>query len=408
MNKSIYNRPLDKRTAFSSMKLFICAISVGLIFAMPACGKKNKEVQHTPDVEVANVVQKDVPIYGEWVGTTDGLINATIRAQVQGYLIKRNYNEGDFVKKGQVLFEIDPRTFRATVDEAKGQLAQWEARWQTAKANLNRIKPLAEQNAVSKKDLDDAIGSEQSTYASVLSARAALERAELNLGFTKVTSLIDGIAGIAKAQIGDLVGPGQLEELTTVSTVNPIKVYISASEQEYLKAAETHFDAEKLSLEMVLTDGKIFPHRGKLILADRQIDVKTGTIKLGAVFKNPNNVLRPGQFAKVRAVIYSKKDALLVPQRAVTELQGSYQIAVVGSDNKVDIRPVKMGERVENMWVVDSGLKAGERVIAEGIQKVAQGMLVNPKPFGANKKATPDKPSEANTKDKTSPKTEKR
>ena len=315
------------------------------------------------------------------MGTTDGIINATIRSQVQGYLIKRNYWEGDTVKKGQVLFEIDPRPFQAALDQAKGNLGISEALWAQARANLARVKPLAAENAVSQKDLDDAVASEQSNGAQVASNKAAVEKARLELGFTKVTSLIDGIAGISKAQIGDLVGPSSPEELTTVSKVDPIKVYISLSEQEYLYAMEHHRGAEKVPLEMILADGSTYPHKGEFFLADRQVDVKTGTIKVGSIFKNPTSLIRPGQFARIRALISTKKNALLVPQRAVTELQGSYQVAVVDKDNKVDIRPVKAAERIETLWVIDQGLKPGERVVAEGVQKVAQGITVEPKPF---------------------------
>ena len=365
-----------------------------IMFMSVGCGKHQQAGSQTPPVEVTNVIQKDVPVYHEWVGTMDGIINATIRAQVQGYLIKRNYWEGDLVKKGQVLFEIDPRPFEAALDQAKGNLGMSEASWARAKANLARVKPLAAENAVSQKDLDDAVASEQSSRAQVQSNQAAVEKARLELGFTKVVSLIDGIAGIAKAQVGDLVGPNQAQELTTVSKVDPIKVYISVSEQEYLYAAEkAHGDAEKMVLEMVLTDGSTYPYKGEFILADRQVDVKTGTITVGAIFKNPRNILRPGQFARVKALIHTKKGALLVPQRAVTELQGSYQVAVVGPDNKVDIRPVKVSDRAGTLWVVDEGLKPGERVIVEGLQKVRQGMTVVPQPFAEQGKAAPGPPS---------------
>lgn len=249
------------------------------------CGKEQKAQPQAPIVEVVEVIQKDVPVYAEWVGTLDGAVNATIRAQVQGYLIKQNYKEGDFVKKDQVLFEIDPRPYQAAIEEAKGQLAQAEARWQTAKANLVRIRPLAEQSAVSKKDLDDAIGAEESTHASVMSAKAALDKAQLNLDWTKVTSLIDGIAGIAKAQIGNLVGPGSIEELTTVSTINPIKCYVSLSEQEYMRAMERRSkQAGKVRLELILSDGTTYPHKGEFAFADRQVDVRTGTIRVATTF----------------------------------------------------------------------------------------------------------------------------
>ncbi len=333
-----------------------------------------------PEVVVVEVAQRDIPVYSEWVGTTDGTVNATIRAQVQGYLNKQNYQDGEFVKKGQILFEIDPRPFKAVVDQAKGQLAQKEARWRTAKATLDRIRPLAAQNAISQKDLDDAIGMEQSTQADVISAKASLEKAQLELGFTKILSPIDGIAGIAKAQIGDLVGTPGSPELATVSTVNPIRVFVSVSEQEYLRSIQDK--AEKkgpaAEIELILADGALYPHKGTFGFADRQVDVKTGTIRVATVFPNPGNVLRPGQFGKVRAVTKSS-GALLVPQRAVTELQGRYQVAVVGPDNKVDIRPVKLGDRVDSLWIVLEGLKPGERVVAEGVQKVREGMVVSPK-----------------------------
>jgi membrane fusion protein (multidrug efflux system) len=292
-----------------------------------------------------------------------------------------------------------------------------------SKANLARIRPLAEQNAVSKKDLDDAIGQEESNHAAVLEAQAgvvaaqaaegvaksAVDKAQLDFDFTKLTSPVAGIAGIAKAQIGNLVGPGQLEELTTVSTVDPIKVYISVSEQEYMWAMEKMPGAaRKMPLELILADGRVYPYQGEFALADRQVDVKTGTIRVGALFKNPGNILRPGQFARVRALITVKTGALLVPQRAVTELQGTYQVAVVGPDNKVDIRPVKAAERVDLLWVIDEGLKPGERVVVEGIQKVRQGMLVTPKPFGAQVPPQPETTSKSQEKSPEPEKTKKR
>lgn len=349
------------------------------------CTKEQKVEVMPPEVQVVDVIPRDVPIYQEWVGTMDGLVNATIRAQVSGYLIKQNYREGDLVKKGQVLFEIDPRPFAAAVAQAKGELARQEAGYENAKLTLARVKPLAEQNALSKKDLDDATSREQATAASVLTAKAAVQKAELDLEFTRITSPIDGIAGIAKAQIGNLVGPGIKEELTTVSTVNPIKVYIQVSEQQYLKTREgmegQEPRAREIPLQLILADGSIYPSQGKFSLADRQVDVTTGTLKVAALFPNAGNLLRPGQFARVRAQIEVKKGSLLVPQRAVTEMQGKYLVAIVGPDSKAEIRPVKPGERVDSLWVIDEGLKPGEKVVAEGIQKVKQDMPVIPKPF---------------------------
>jgi membrane fusion protein (multidrug efflux system) len=355
----------------------------GVFFLMTACQKGEKDRDNAPPtVQVAQVIRQDIPVYSEWIGTTDGMVNATIRAQVQGYLIKQNYREGDFVRKGQILFEIDPRTFQAAADQAKAQLAGQQARWETAKANLKRIIPLAEQNAVSKRDLDDATGQEQTAHAAVISAQAVVEKSALDVGFTKIISPVDGIAGIAKTQIGNLVGPGVIEELTTVSTVDPIKVYISVGEREYLNVVERGRNSfRNIPLELILSDGSVHPYKGRFALSDRQVDLKTGTIKLAALFKNPGNILRPGQFARARDQLRIKKGALLVPQRAVTELQGGYQVAVVGPDNKVDVRSVKAAERVGSLWVIDGGVMPGERVVAEGVQKVKQGMVVNPSAY---------------------------
>lgn len=366
------------------------------------CGKEEKAAAPPPPaVVVSEVIRKDVPVYTEWVGTTDGLVNATIQAQVTGYLVNQDYREGELVRKGQVLFEIDPRTFQAAVDAAKGALAQAEARWDTAKANLARVRPLAEKNAVSQKDLDDSVGAEQSTRASVESAKAQLETAQLNLGFTRVASPVDGIAGIAKAQIGNLVGPGQIQELTAVSTVDPIKVYIAVSEQEFMKfqrgkdkqAGER--SADPIPLELILADGTVYPHKGRFSLADRQVDVRTGTIRFGALFPNPGNLLRPGQFGTVRATMETKKGALLVPQRAVTEVQGKFLVAVVGSDNAVELRPVAPAERVGSLWVIDKGLKPGETVVVEGVQKVRTGVRVAPTQAAAEGEAKPPTPPPA-------------
>jgi len=346
-----------------------------------ACEKKKTGTPPPPVVEVVTVEQKDVPIFQEWVGTLDGYVNAVIRPQVTGYLIRQNYREGELVKKGQILFEIDPRTFQASLDQAMAQLSQQKARHETTKASLARIRPLAEKNAVSQKDLDDAVGAELSTRSSVEAAQAAVENAKLNLGFTKITSPVDGIAGIAKAQLGDLVGPNMQTELTAVSTVNPIKVYINVSEQEYLKAREGNRNIEEIPLQLILADGSVYPHKGKFALSDRQVDPTTGTIKIGTVFSNPNNILRPGGFGLLRAQMEVKKGAILVPQRAVGEIQGKTLIAVVGADNKVELRPVKVGGQVGSDWMISEGLKSGETIVVEGIQKVKSGMPVSPKPF---------------------------
>ncbi len=351
--------------------------------AATGCRKaQTKDAPERPVVEVAGVVQRDQPIYSEWTASTDGLVNATIRAQVSGYLIRQNYKEGDYVKKGQVLFEIDPRPFQAALEQAKGQLEQQKARYVTAKANLERIKPLVEQKAVSMRELDDAVGNEQAGLAAVLTAQAAVDKAALDLGFTRIVSPISGIAGIARAQLGNLVGPGSIEELTTVSTVDPIKVYVPLSEQEYLKNVQGGGrKGGRVSLDLILADGRLHPYKGAFAFADRQVDVKTGTIRVAGLFPNPGNVLRPGQFARVRAETSVRKGALLVPQRAVAEFQGGYHVFVVTSENKVATRPVRVGERVDSLWVIDTGLNPGERVIAEGLQKVKDGAVVTARPF---------------------------
>ena len=373
-----------------------------VLLVLAGCGKSEQSQALPPDVEVAHVEQKDVPIWHEWIGTLDGLVNAQIRPQVTGYLLRQNYKDGSFVKKDQLMFEIDPRTFKAALDQAKGQLANAEQQLAQAEANqvkaqldVNRYVPLAKEQAVTQQDLDNAVQANRAAQAQVRAAKgqidaakAQVDAAQLNLGFTKVASLIDGIAGIAQAQIGDLVGPTSL--LTTVSTVDPIKVYFPVSERGYLDYVKENPDAAKraaqekqLGLELILADGSLYPHKGTFSFADREVDVKTGTLRLQGLFPNPGNILRPGQFARVRAITTTKKGVLLVPQRAVTELQGIYQVAVVGNDNKVSIRPVKVGERVGTEWIIQDGLKPGEQVVAEGTQRVKAGITVDPKPFKA-------------------------
>jgi membrane fusion protein (multidrug efflux system) len=378
------SQQMNRRT-FSSRVLSPIVLGLVILFlagAMAAgCKKEAKVAAGPPDVEVIEVAKQDVQVAKEWVGSMDGSVNAVIRAQVQGYLVKQQYTEGQFVKKGQPLFQIDPRTFQAAVDQAKADVAQKKARWDTTKANLARVRPLAEQNAVSKKDLDDAIGNEESAHSAYDAAKAALDKAQLDLGFTRIASPIDGIAGVAKAQIGDLVGPGQTEELTTVSDVNPIKVWVPISEQEFLRlqASRPATGQPKRKIEMVLSDNSIFPKQGEFAFADRQVDPATGTLKVAILFPNPGNVLRPGQYAKVRAVMESIPGALVVPQRAVNELQGNFQLAVVGADNKVSVRTVKPGSKTGSLIVISEGLQPGERIVVEGLQKVKDGMTVNPK-----------------------------
>lgn len=364
------------------------------------CSKPEQPKPPPPEVLVVQVKQRDVPIWKEWIGTLEGLVNAQIRPQVTGYLLRQTYKEGSFVKKGQLLFEIDPRTFQAALDEAKGKLASAEGQLATAQANqvkaqqdVGRYTPLAKEQAIPQQDLDNAIQANAAAQAQVRAARAqieaakaAVESAQLNVGFTKVVSLIAGIAGIAQAQIGDLVGPSSL--LTTVSTLDPIKVYFPVSEREYLEYVRENPESapNHPALEMVLADGSIYPQKGKISFSDRQVDVKTGTLRVQGVFPNPGNVLRPGQYARVRAITKTAKGALLVPQRAVTEQQGSYQVAVVTSGNTIEIRPVKVGERAGTEWIIEDGLKPGENVVAEGLQQVQAGMIVNPRPSGASSK----------------------
>ena len=371
--------------------------------AFLGCGKSDAPKPRPPDVEVVQVEQKDVPIWKEWIGILEGLVNAQIKPQVTGYLLRQTYKDGAFVKKDQLLFEIDPRTFQAALDQAKGQLANAEGQLAQYKANqikaqndVNRYTPLAKEEAIAQQDLDTAIQTNEAAKAQVEAAKAQIEAAKaalasanLNLGFTRVLSLIDGIAGIAQAQIGDLVGPSSL--LTTVSTVDPIKIYFPVSEREYLDYVKEHPDEEKrhLDLQLILANGSVYPHPGRTTLVDRQVDVKTGTLRVQGVFPNPGNVLRPGEYARIRTVIATRKAALVVPQKAVSELQGNYQVAIVGNDNKVQIRPVKVGERIGTDWIIAEGLKPGERVVAEGLQKVRGGMAVNPKPVTATAAAQP-------------------
>jgi membrane fusion protein (multidrug efflux system) len=325
-------------------------------------------------------------VYSEWVATLDGYVNAQIRPQVSGYIIKQNYTEGSLVRKGQVLFEIDPRPFQAALDRAKGDLAQAQAQLGKSTLDVKRDTPLAEARAIAQSQLDTEIQAKLGAQAVVESDKAAIEQAELNLEWTKVTSLVDGIAGIAQVQIGNLVGPNSV--LTSVSQLEPIKAYFPISEREYvLVQKESNAISSKRtirffgnSLELILTDGSIYPQKGKILLADRQVDSNTGTIRIVAAFPNPGNVLRPGQYGRVRVETRMKNGALLLPQSAVAQSQGSYQVAVVGSDHKVSMRSVKPGETVGTMWVIDEGLKPGEQVVVEGLQNLREGTRVTSKP----------------------------
>ena len=345
-------------------------------------GKSHTTSPPPPLVEVVTVTQADVPLYHEWIGVLEGLVNAHIRAQVTGYLVSQNYREGDPIKKDDLLFEIDRRPFQAALDQAKGQLAQAEARLGKTELDVKRYAPLVKDKAISQEEYDDAVQANLEAQAAVVSAKAQVEQADLNLGFTRIRSPIDGIASIANGQIGDLVGPST-GELTTVSTVDPIKVYYNVTEQAYInftKLFSTESDRyerlRQLEVELILADGSIYSHTGHIYAADRQISLTTGALRIEAQFPNPNYALRPGGFARVRVRFDLAKGALLVPQRAVMELQGSYQVAVVEADNKIVIQPVRVGERSGNLWIIQQGLRLGQRVVVEGIQKVREGMLV--------------------------------
>lgn len=412
----------------------LSVLLAGTLAMTTGCARTGGAASAAPpplEVQVTAVQQKDVPIYKEWIGTLDGLVNADIKAEVSGYLIQQAYTEGTFVRQGQLLFQIDPRPFQAELDQARGRLAQSEAQLQQAQAQLaqaeagvtvaeanqhrvqldvDRYTPLVQAQAITQQDFDNATQNNMAAKAqlqaaraevetaraqitaataAVESAKAAVETAQINLGFTHITSPIDGIPGIALQQVGALVSPAS-GAMTTVSTLDPIKVYFTASEQEYLDFARRYPTAEQrqahtreLDLQLILADGSVYAQKGKFDFADRQVDVRTGAIRLAGLFPNPGNSLRPGQYGRVRTATQTLQGALLIPQVAVIDLQGTHQVAVVDSDNKVRIEPVNLGDTIGRDWIVRNGLKAGERVVAEGLQKVRPGMQVNPKPFEA-------------------------
>ncbi len=393
-------------------------VAAAALFAVAAGCRQSRQSAAgpppAPEVSVTTAIQRDVPISGEWVATLEGFLNAQIQPYVSGYVIRQNYREGGFVHKDDVLFEIDPRPFQATLDQARGQLAQ--ARGQLAQAegqvaeataqlelaqiNVKRDTPLVEARAIAQSQLDSERQAQKTAEAniatskaaivtataSIQTAEAAVKTAELNLGFTQVRSLVDGIAGIAAVQIGNLVSPSTV--LTTVSQVDPIRVYFPIAEQEYLKVSGLSKSGRGdgwmksgsgTQLRLLLADGSLYAHAGRVYFTDRQVDPKTGTIRIVATFPNPGNILRPGQFGRVQAVKETLRGAVLLPQRAVSEIQGRHQIAVVGADNCVSLRGVEVGPRVDTMWVIESGLQPGERVITEGVVKVADGTKVTPR-----------------------------
>ena len=371
-------------------QIFTGFVSAVLLLNALGCSNSNVRAAAPPPppvVEVAPVIQKDVPVQGEWVGTLEGYVNAQIQPQVSGYLIRQDYHEGAFVKKGQLLFEIDPRPFQAVLDQAKGQLAQAEAQMANADQNVKRDVPEAEAHAIPQSQLDTDTQSLRGAKAAVETGQASVEQAELNLGYTRVVSLIDGIAGINTVQVGNLVGPSTV--LTAVSQVSPIKVYFPISEQEYLRMADgggpgsvdwlTH--ASRIPLRLTLADGSVYPHPGRIVFADRQVNTQTGTIQIVGEFPNSRNLLRPGQYARVQAPTGNIAGALLIPQAAVSQQQGSNQVTVIGADNRAQLRSVQVGPRVGSLWVITSGLKPGERVAAVGAEKAKEGEPVNPTPY---------------------------
>ncbi len=380
-----------QRGSFKDSLLLLGVISVVFI---SGCEKAKQPVAASLlTVKVTEVLQQDVPVQQEWVGTLDGMVNAKINAQVTGYLIKQNYKEGDLVQKNQQLYQIDQRPFEATLAQAKANLAQQQAVLTTNQLAMNRVKRLLPEKAVSVLDRDNAVGAVASSQAQVLAAQAAVETAQLNLGFTKITSPITGIAGLSKAQLGDLVGPGSTSnELTQVSQVEPIRAYIGLDEKQYLRLAQrvqsNVGQPESVPFQLTLADNSIYPDNGTIYFANRQVDVNTGTIKIAVLFSNPKNILRPGMYARIRATTDVKRDALVVPQQAVIRLQTATQLAVVNADKSISIRPVNLGETSGTQVVIEDGVKAGEQVIVEGQQKIREGMKVNVAPYLSEEKPT--------------------
>ena len=381
-----------------SKNIGISALSAASLVLLTACAKKQSGPPPNVgpvQVSVAAVEQRDVSLDGDWVATLDGYVNAQIQPQVSGYLIKQDYREGSVVQSGEVLFEIDPRPFQATLDQAEGQLAQARAQLGLADINVMRDTPLAKARAIAQSQLDNDVQQQAAQIAAVRTAEANVEQAQLNLGFTKVRSLVTGIAGRAMTQVGNLVS--QSMALTTVSQVNPIKVYFSISEQEYLglsgrvKAGgkvDLLRSGNTIPLQLMLGDGNIYPYKGQIVLVDRQVNPQTGTIQIAGSFSNPQNLLRPGQFGRIKAETEVRHDALLIPQRAVNELQGSYQVAVVGSGNIVQIRSVVLGPQLGSDLIIMSGINPNERVVTEGVSKLKDGMRVSPQPTTAAAKVT--------------------
>lgn len=371
------------------------SLTTGLAAAVllsASCKKEPAAPTPPPRVEVLTVAPQDVSIYREWVGTLEGYVTAQIRAQVSGYLMKQNYAEGSAVKEGELLFQIDPRTFQAALDQAKGRLGQDQAQYGKTELDVKRFRPLAQDGAISQQELDDAVQANLMAAAAVKADEAAVAAAALNLGFTKILSPIVGVAGLAQVQIGDLVSPGG-SVLTTVSTLDPMRVYFSVSEQFYLAHRRQFTTPEErtrhqtgLEFQLILADGTLHPYPGKFFFENRQVDLNTGTIQLAVLIPNPQLLLRPGGYARVRSKSDTLRGVLAVPQRAVTELQSSFEVAVVGESNRVHLQPVRVGEQVGSQWVIESGLHPNDRIVAEGTQKAKEGMVVDPQPY--NEKAS--------------------
>ena len=354
-----------------------------LAACLTACSRKAEQAgPPPPTVIVATVTPRDVPVVKEGVATLDGFINANINAQVQGYIISRDYKEGSVVKKGDLLFQIDPRPFEASLAQAKANLAKDKAMQLKASADQMRAMQLFIGKVISAQERDAAVAAAESNKANVDADEAAVKTAELNLGYTKITAPVDGIAGIAFAQVGDLVGPSS-GTLTTVSQVNPIKATVNLGEHGLTEFLTKHSDSDErerylsqLEFQLILTDGTVFPQKGSFYAEDRHLDAKTGSIKMEIIFANPGNLLRPGQFGKVRTTVETKKAALVVSQEAVSELQGNQVVMIVDQTNKVGMRPVKMGERFGALWEVVEGVEAGDKVIVQGMQKTPPGTHV--------------------------------
>jgi membrane fusion protein (multidrug efflux system) len=351
-----------------------------------ACGSAEPPAPPPPEVLVTPVVARDVPVVSEWLGTTEGAVDADIRAQVQGYLVSRDYREGSRVEQGTLLFRIDPRPFKAALDQAKGDRGRAEAALELSRLDVARYTPLVESGAVSRQEYDTAVQRLRSNEAQLQGARAAVEKAQIDVSFTEVRSPIAGIAGVAKRQLGDLVGPSDPEPLTGVSQLDPIRVAIQLSEQEYLRFAPAIQQAlrdgrfREGALELILADGSVYPHRGTGYPAGREIDPRTGTITVKGDFPNPDQILRPGQYARVRAETDVARGALVVPARAVQDLQGQAQLTLVGPDDTVEVRTVTTGPAWQGLQVITKGVAAGERVVVEGFQKVRPGTKVMAKP----------------------------